>query len=219
MELQPEAPSHLLFERWSADGQSFYFSQEPWGIGGYLILSGASSLYFFNATDSSVTEITPFNLAGQALCLDDFYGEVFLVVDHCGTPTLNVHDRGTGQITTIGAPTDGSQLGPQGEAVTEHTLIGSARFSPDGQQVAFALARGNPEAEQGWVAVSDGLSGGSRLVWASDVGGFYTVIGWLTDELLLLQWSGTTENSIWVVNASGSDGYKLVVGTFLSLVQ
>lgn len=209
--LKPEAPSHLLFERWSADGQSFYFSQEPWGIGGYLILSGASSLYFFNAADGSVADIVPFNLAGQALCLDDFYGEVFLVVDHCGTPTLNIHDRGTGQTTTIEAPASG--------AVTEHTAIGSARFSPNGQRVAFALARGNPEDEQGWVAVSDGLSGGSRLVWSGEMGGFYTVIGWLNDEALLVQWTGATETSVWVVNANSAAGYPVADGNFLALVR
>lgn len=209
--LKPEAPSHLLFERWSADGQSFYFSQEPWGIGGYLILSGASSLYFFNATDGSVTELVPFNPAGQALCLDDFYSEVFLVVDHCGTPTLNILDRGTGQTTTIDPPAESE--------VTEHTVIGSARFDPEGQRVAFALARGNPEAEQGWVAVSDGLSGGSRLVWSGEMGGFYTVIGWLNDEVLLLQWTGGLNTSVWVVNVNSAEGHRVADGVFLALVR
>lgn len=149
MELKPDLPSQLVFQRWSVDGQSFYFSQEPYGIGGYIILSGASSLHYYNAADGSVVEIVPFDLQSGSLCLDDFYGEVFLVADHCGTPTINIRDRGTGQTTTIEAPTDGSRLGPQGEAIKEHTIIGSARFSPNRQRVAFALARGNPEAEQG----------------------------------------------------------------------
>jgi hypothetical protein len=222
MEMKPDLPSHLVFQRWSADGRSFYFSQEPWGIGGYIILSGASSLYHYNAGDGTVTEIVPFDMQGGMLCLDDFYGDVSLVADHCGTPTINIHDRGSGATTTIEAPTDGGHLGPQGEAVKEHTVIGSARFSPSGQRVAFALARRNPDAEQGWVAVSEGLSGASKLVWAGETGGSYTVIGWLNDETLLVQWNGVfdpSQNSVWVVVASGTDGYKLADGTFLALVR
>jgi hypothetical protein len=221
-EMKPEMPSHFVFERWAADGQSFYFSQEPWGIGGYLILAGASSLYRYNAGDGAVTEIMPFDMQGGMLCLDDFYGEVSRVADHCGTPTLNIHDRDSGATTIIEAPMDGSHLSPPGEAVKEHTVIGSARFSPNGQRVAFALARGNPDAEQGWVAVSEGLSGASKLVWAGEAGGFYTVIGWLNEEVLLVQWNGVldpSQPSVWVVLASGADGYKLADGTFLALVR
>lgn len=72
------------------------------------------------------------------------------------------------------------------------------------------------------MAGSDGLSGASSLVWAGDVGGFYTVVGWLDDEALLLQWNGvldSSQTSVWIVNASGADGYKLAEGTFLGLVR
>ncbi|MGH2521964.1 MAG: hypothetical protein ACRDH2_05615, partial [Anaerolineales bacterium] len=155
------------------------------------------------------------------VCIDDFYGEAQRVAERCGTPTVNIRDLTTGQVTSIQPPTDGSNLGPLGEAVSSHQLVGSARFSPDGQRVAYALAKGDPNDELGWVAVSEGLSGASKLVANSQPGSYFTVIGWLSDDVLLLQLNGVTPEikpSVWVIGASGADGFQLVEGTFLALL-
>lgn len=70
----------------------------------------------------------------------------------------------------------------------------SARFSPDLTRVAFALAKRDPENEQGWVAVSDGLSGGSKLIVTGQPGEYFTIVGWLNADTLLLQSNQSTCN-------------------------
>jgi tricorn protease-like protein len=107
--------------------------------------------------------------------------------------------------------------------VTDYRLAGSARFNPAGTRVAFALAKGEPTAEQGWVAVSAGLGGQATLVATSPAGHFYQVAGWLNDLTLVVQDVGTvcpTGNcdSVWSMSLDGSHQSKLADGDFLTLV-
>ena len=69
-------PHQLVAERWSADGKSLYFSREPVGIGGYIVFSGASSLYRMEVASRQVTELIPFNVqqGGRMICLDALSG-------------------------------------------------------------------------------------------------------------------------------------------------
>ena len=90
--------------------------------------------------------------------------------------------------------------------------------------MAFALAKGDPSAEQGYVGVSDGLEGASNFVATTDAGGYYSVLAWLDDSTLLLQLNGidcnpTCENSLWVVGIGGDNLTKIAEGTFLTLVR
>jgi tricorn protease-like protein len=119
----------------------------------------------------------------------------------------------TGQTTSIQPPADVGGFGQ----------MGSARFSPDASRVAFALARGDSSNEQGWVAVSDGLSGGSRVVATSEPGRFFTVVAWLNQNVLLLQSNTLLCNPIcagelWRVNVNGSGLTKVADGAFVALV-
>jgi len=101
--------------------------------------------------------------------------------------------------------------------------VGSARFSPDGQRVAFALAKGDPNAEQGYLAISDGLEGASNFIATTDPGSYYTVLAWLNDSTLLvqlnnLQCNPTCENSVWTIGIGGDNLTKVTDGTFLALM-
>jgi tricorn protease-like protein len=119
----------------------------------------------------------------------------------------------SGQTTTIQPPAD----------VTGFSLVGSARFSPDLTRVAFALAKRDPENEQGWVAVSEGLSGGSKLIVTSQPGEYFTIAGWLNTDTLLLQSNQVTcttcATSLWTVGSDGAGLSKVTDGTFLTLVS
>lgn len=212
--LTPERNSQLVFERWSRDGQSFYFGEEPFGIGGYILFAGASSLYRLNLSDQSVQEIIPFNPAGgRFICWDDLSSDERLAAGHCDGQVVTVLDVTTSQTTSIQPPADVGGFGQ----------IGSARFSPDASRVAFALARGDSSNEQGWVAVSDGLSGGSHVIAASEPGRYFTVVAWLNPSVLLLQ-SGTLfcaptcTSELWRVNVDGSGLTKVADGAFVTLV-
>jgi hypothetical protein len=96
-------------------------------------------------------------------------------------------------------------------------LVGDARLSPDANRVAFALALGNPDAEQGWVAVTSGLDDTAAIVAKADAGELFQVVQWLDANTLLLQSLGANPG-LYVAQADGSapaqrvaDGYLLGV--------
>ncbi|MGE5223519.1 MAG: hypothetical protein ACM3PY_13870 [Omnitrophica WOR_2 bacterium] len=202
-------------QRWSADGKSLYFSKEPYGIGGYILFAGASNLYRIDLQDKQITELIPPDPKGAlAICLDALSGDERLVAEHCKSNEIAVLDLGSGQSSSIQPPAD----------IKEFKQIGSSRFSPDGKRLAYALAKGDPAAEQGWVAVSDSLSGASKLILTSQAGQYYTVLGWLDANTLLIQSNGiqcspTCVNEIWKVSADGKNQEKLTEGVFLTLAN
>jgi len=73
-----------------------------------------------------------------------------------------------------------------------------ARCSPDGSRLAYALARNDPNDEQGWVAVSDGLNGTSKLVATSPAKDYFEVSAWLDAATIVLQ-SATPPQRVWIV--------------------
>jgi hypothetical protein len=203
----------LVVQKFSADGKSLYFSREPVGLGGYILFTGASSLYKIDIASKQISELIPGNFpAGKAACLDAISGDELLVVTHCPDNGVNVVEISSGATSLI-TPPDG---------LTGFSVMGSARFSPDGRRVAFALAKRNPDAEQGWVAVSDGTQGSSKLILTSDSGSYYTVIGWLDSQTLLVQVSLVPgcegcENKLLKVNVDGSNLTEVATGSFLAL--
>jgi len=209
-----QPPYQLLAERWSADGQSLYFSREPYGIGGYIPFAGASSLYRYNLADGSVTELIPFQSNGHWICLDDLTADASLAVGHCVYPkTISVDTLSSGTVQTITAP----------GTVTDFRLAGGARFSPDSTRVAFGLAKGDPSGEQGYLAVSDSLSGQSNFLGTTDPGHYYSVVAWLNDSTLLVQLNTLAcnpvcTNSLWTIGSDGANLTKLTDGTFLTFV-
>ncbi len=209
------APHEWVAERWSRDGQSLYFSTEPYGIGGYILFAGASSLYRVNVNDRSVQEVIPYDVnGGKMICIDELSNDERLIADHCAKTSIAIQDLSSGQTTTIQPPAD----------VTDFNFVGSARFNPDLTRVAYALAKGDPNAEQGWVAVSDSLSGPSKLIVTGKPGEYFTVVGWLNVDTLLLQsnrlmCNPTCTSSLWAVKVDGSGLTHIADGTFLGMME
>jgi hypothetical protein len=212
----PELGPYLLVaQRWAADGASLYFSREPSGIGGYILFAGASSLYQVSLADLAVTEIIPFAIdTNPVICLDAFSPDERLVADHCTGEGITVRDLASGQTSTVAPPAEAAEFG----------ALGSARFSPDAGRVAFALARNDPADELGWVAVSDGLSGGSRLIATSQAGQSFNVAAWLDGDTLLLESTDLAcdpqcLSELWTVRISDGSLAKAAEGTFLTLID
>ncbi len=208
-------PVQLVAEAWSTDGQTLYFSKEPVGLGGYIPFAGASSLYQIDVSTKKVTDLFPFVApAGPMTCLDAMSGDDRFVADHCTPNAVTIRDLTGGPSTTIQPPAEAAGF----------RLLGSARFSPDGRRLAFALAKGDPNAEQGWVAVSDSTRGSSKVILAGEVGMYYTVIGWLDDTTLLVQSSDllcppSCLNALWTVGIDGSKPVKVADGSFLTILD
>jgi hypothetical protein len=201
--LQLSGDHVLHVVRFSPDGQRLYFSQEPLGLGGYIPFSGVSNLYALDLAGGATTQLVP-DAASGVICLDDFAPDASLVALHCAPKTIDVLDTTTGGIGQVAPPA----------AVSDWQLHGDVRISPDQSRVAYALARGNPDNEQGWVAVSDGLTGTSQLVATSPAADYFSVKAWLDDTTLVLQ-SWGAKPGVWVVQSDGSDLRRLADGIFL----
>jgi hypothetical protein len=209
-----DSPVQLVAERWSADGQSLYFSKEPVGIGGYILFSGASNLYKMDLATKDVTEIIPQQTANQLqICLDAISGDYREIADHCTQGEITLHDLQSGTTTALKPPAEFSG----------YQVMGSARFSPADGQVAFALAKNNPDDEQGWLAVGGASGGTAQIIATSDPGNYYNVIGWLNDQTLLVQLisignpDGT--NQVLAVSVDGTMINKIIDGMFLTVID
>jgi hypothetical protein len=211
-------PIQLLAEFWSADGQSLYFSKEPVGLGGYILFQGASNMFKIDIATKAITEIVPQTSStggpqAQA-CLDAISGDYRFVADHCTQNVITIRDLQKGGTTTIQAPTD----------VTSYRVMGSARFSPTGDRVAFALAQGDPNNERGWVAVGTSSGGVAKMILVGDAGSYYTIQGWLDDQTLLVQSNSIVCNpncgsQLFTIKADGSNPTKVADGSLLTIID
>ncbi|OGO26263.1 MAG: hypothetical protein A2136_09380 [Chloroflexi bacterium RBG_16_54_11] len=205
----------LVAEFWSADGQLLYFSKEPVGIGGYIPFPSASNLFKIDIESKQVTEIIPVSPdTGPQSCLDAISVDYRFVADHCTPGVITIRDLQSGETKTIQPPDD----------ATGYHMLGSVRFSPDGSQVAFALAAGNPDNEHGWVAVGDIALGASKVILDGGAVSFYTVLGWLDEWTILVQsttiaCSPTCFGELYTVGVDGSNPTKLADGGFLTVID
>jgi hypothetical protein len=199
--------------RFSQDGQRLFYSSEPTGIGGYILFGGYSNLHSLSI-NSGVTSTLIANQQLGMLCIDEFADDDNTVLYHCGDKSIGVLNLNTGATTAIQPPA----------AIMDAAALGTARLSPDHTRVAFALARRNPDDEQGWLAVSNGLSGEAALIVTSAPGGYLSVGGWLDGNTIIFQRSAlggqtNTPPSVWAVQADGNNARKLTDGTFLTLAK
>jgi hypothetical protein len=214
VKLDSSYPVQLVAELWSADGKALYFSKEPVGLGGYILFAGASNLYKIDLATKEVSEIIPQTpVSNLQICLDAISGDYRMVADNCTLDVITVRDLQNGTTATIQAPTD----------LIGFRLMGSARFSPSGDRLAFAMAQGNPDDELGWVAVGDSTGGASKLVLVGDAGSYYSVLGWLDDQTLLVQ-ANTLGNpnvgsQLFIVGADGSNLTKVADGSLLTIID
>ena len=209
-----QSPMQLVAEFWSADGKSLYFSKEPVGIGGYIPFPGFSNLYKIDIESKQVSDIIPQQAeVTPNPCIDAISLDYRFVADHCQQGVITVRDLQAGTTVKLQLPSD----------FTGYRLLGTARFSPSGDRVAFALAKGNPDDEKGWLAIGSSSGGTAKIIATSDSSNYYNVIGWLDDQTLLVQQfalgSAGAVNQVLTVTADGSVISKVTDGMLLSIVD
>lgn len=197
--------------QFSADGRTLYFGKEPVGLGGYILFGGLSNLWALDVSGGQATEQLSDKLAGAFGCIDGT--AELLVATHCNRDGIQIFDLALkGQQPQFIQP----------PAALRYGQIGSAAFSPDSRRVAYALARGEASNEQGWLVVSDGVSGGSRVIGQSQPQTYFSVLGWLDAGTILVQSLSTAgpvqTGAIWLARADGGGLTKLADGTFLALL-
>ena len=201
---------------WSTDGQFLYFSKEPVGLGGYILFGGASNLYRIDVKTREVSEIIPLVPSdGPQGCLDSISKDYRYVAEHCSEDFIRIRDLTSDGTANILLPDDL----PSG---SKH--LGSSRFSPDGSRIAYAIAKGDPNNEQGWVVVSDTAVSNSKVILTSQAGSYYTVSGWLNDQTLLVQSTNLQDCSpycsgeLWMVDINGANPQKVADGSFITVI-
>ena len=202
--------------RWSEDGQRLYYSQEPMGIGGYILFSGWSSLFVYDVAAQTSTPLIPFDVATFGICLDDLSPDAQWVAHHC-EPEAGI------TLVKVAADEPDVVIAPPEEIAGEVGQLGSARFSPDGSRIGYALARGVPESEQGWVAVTDDLTGSSRLLLTGEPNTYYNVMGWADDQTLVVQQYGAaggsaSDTAVWLVPVGGGEPVMIGEGHFVTVI-
>jgi len=212
----PNPPTQLMAQFFSADGNWLYFSKEPLGIGGYILFGGASNLYKINVSTKEVIDVLPTDPTEEpAACLDTISQDFRYVAEHCSQNMIRIQDLASGGTSTFNPPA---------EITTGHQLAGSARFSQDGKKLAYAVANGVQDDEQGWVVVSDTAIDNSKVILTSQVGSYYTIAGWLDDQTLLVQSTDLLECSpfcksvLWTIRADGSEAQPSAEGSFLAAI-
>jgi tricorn protease-like protein len=184
-------------------------------LGGYIPFSGGSNLYKISVVTKDITEIIPQTpLTSPQTCLDAISGDYRFVADHCVQNVITIRDIQNGETTTIQTPADAAG----------YRLLGRARFSPDSNRVAFALAQGDPSNERGWVAVGDSTGGLAKLILVGEAGSYYTVQGWLDDQTVLVQsnpimCNGACSSQLFMVGVDGSNPTRVADGSLLTVID
>ncbi|OGT26299.1 MAG: hypothetical protein A2Z17_01660 [Gammaproteobacteria bacterium RBG_16_66_13] len=199
---------HVALESDPADEIAAWFALEPvafgtdgslvyaWqitGIGGYILFGGHSSLYRYDPVSATTTPWAPLLSDSTGPCWNTVREDLAFAVGHCiGTDgTLAVRERNLQSGIDVAFPA----FPGQGQA-------GAGAYSPSGQRLAYAIARGDPDAEAGQIIVR--RSPDSPLApLASITNGYFRILYWLDEDRLLV---GGMEDGVEKVFLVGTDG-------------
>ncbi len=211
-----DPPSQLVVEFWSADGQWLYFSQEPLGLGGFIYFSGGSNLYKINVTTKEVVGVLPIESPEQPqACLDSISPDFQYIAEHCSPSIIRIRNLTTGSYASYNPPA---------EIMNGQQFAGSARFSPDGKLLAYAVAEGTQDVSRGWVVLTDSAFDNSHVILASEPASYFNVVGWLDEQTLLIEKHNTLdckplcESELLTIKTDGTQSQKVADGNFLAMV-
>lgn len=191
---------------WTADG-ILLFDRMGTGFGGYILYGGGNSLYSYNPADGQFITYVPAEEM-HGLCLDGFRLDLDKAVFNCGHegPQLVVRSLSDSSETPIAA------LAGQGQ-------VGTVRFSPSGQRLAYAIAESNSDHEKGQLVIGLGdLSAPASPIMNID-GGYFTLHTWLDESSLLFSEFDNQGQSLWKVQQDGSGLKQIAQGLFLGMLR
>ncbi len=119
--------------QWSSDGRYLYFTDEPYGIGGYILFWGGPDLQQVDLATGTIIEILPDQGCLCALSLSPD-GTLLAVITGIGPLELVLRDLATG--------TERKTVLEDG-----HLQAGNIVWSPDGKALMFTMAISDPEKE------------------------------------------------------------------------
>jgi len=189
-------PSPIKF---SDDGQSLYYTNMPYGIGGYILFYGGPDLIKINLTTLVAETILPSN---NCLCAMEFSPDESKVarIDRTGSGlSLVVHEISSGTETTFPFP-------------AKYTQAGDILWSPDEGSIMLTLALGNPDAEAYSVVKID-LATSAVTYFLSDDTRCIRTREWVAPEVV---WLSDKDYNVYRMDAAtgaltwhASDGYVI----------
>ncbi len=195
---------------WLDDGR-LLFIYTPTGIGGYILFNSFAGISVYDPSAESEpvkTLLSPDAPGSGILCVNGISPDLKIAVTTCGSQTQ-------GQVVLRNLSSDKLTAVPM---LPEQGQAGSPFYSPSGEWLAYAAARGKQDDEAGKAAVVP-AAGGDPQVIASFSGGYVQVAGWLDEDRLLLQTYQNDQVSLLQVRRDGSALAKLVDGIFINLIQ
>jgi hypothetical protein len=188
--------------QWSPDGGRFYFTSEPYGIGGYILFSGGPDL---SAVDVASGQITPILKNKGCLCAMSVSpdGGTVAVVAGAGPLTLVLHDVASGGERS--APIDPG-----------HLQAGDLLWAPDGHSLVYTMAVSNydnPDLEKYTVVRVDAASLKQTTLIPDDVQLPFTAL-WPDSNMI---WLGDKDAKVALLNPDTGAVNPLMIGRIIAL--
>jgi len=201
-----QLPAFLFIPlEWTADGKVLYNLSQT-GFGGYILYGGSNSLYSYDPASQQAVSYVPANEL-HGLCLDSYRLDLNKVAFNCGPSGSEVVIR---DLATM----DEKHIPPY----SGYLLAGSIRFSPNGEQLAYATAKGDPEAEEGKLMLLNTDLNGEPIAITSINNGYFYVESWIdADTLLVTRNDRMAATTIFKINRDGSDEQPLATGWFVAM--
>lgn len=187
---------------WTRDGKLLYATQLT-GIGGYILYPGWNSLRLYDPADGSLTVLVEDKPA--SMCIHSLSRDRSLAALGC----LEIQIRKLADGSEVTLP-----------ALDLQNVAGSARFSPSGQWVAYAIAANNPDNERSQVVVAASDGSGELYPIQTMEGGDFHVLGWVNEDSFLFTAHTMMDNitTIWRIDRDGSHPTELIEAQFLGFI-
>jgi len=184
-------PEYFALEavRWMDDGDLIYAWQVT-GIGGYILFFGWSSFYRYSPAEGASTPLIPASEEGTGPCWYTLSPDGAYAAGGCGPDGMGEREMASGAETAFPVLPDQGQQG-------------AAAYSPSGDQLAYAVARGNYEDEAGQVLVRLSRDEPPDSV-ASHSPGYFERILWADEERLVVGYTVGEAGAVDLLNVDGT---------------
>jgi hypothetical protein len=190
-----ELPEYFALEAVRWVGGDLIYAYQVTGIGGYILFFGWSSLYRYSPQDGTSVPLVPASEESSGPCWYAVSPDAAYAVGGCGEGGMRERELSTD--TDMAFPV----LPDQGQQ-------GGAAYSPSGQRLAYAIARGNYEDESGQLLLR--LSRGEDpIVVSTQTPGYFERILWADEERMVV---GYAEGEDGAVDLLTVDGTRTPIG-------
>jgi hypothetical protein len=181
-----DLPEYFALEAVRWVGEDLIYAYQVTGIGGYILFFGWSSFYRYSPEDGSSVPLVPASEENSGPCWDILSPDGVYAVGGCGTGGMRERELSSGTDTAFPVLPDQGQQG-------------GAAYSPSGERLAYAIARGNSEDESGQVLVR--LSRGEDpTTIATQTPGYFERILWADEERMVVGYLEGEEGAVDLLN-------------------